>query len=981
MLARLPLGFETTESPLRFHARAVDYGVALDGGDATVALPSAVSAGEPTSTLQITLRGRNPEPVVQSRQPLASTTNYFLGDDPAHWRAGVSSFGVVAYQGVWPGVDAVWHGRQQQLEVDFVVAPGADAGAVAMHLGGADHLVVDREGKLVMTIGGREVRLDAPTLYQDGGDGRRRIDGAFDLRGPHDVGFRVGAHDPALPLVIDPVLVTATYLGGSGSDSAYGVAIDGDGNVYVTGSTESSDFPSEGPVQPHLVEANGIRTDAFVTKLNAAGTTLVYSTFLGGQGHDIGYGIAVGADDSPYVTGSTDSSDFPVAKPFKKNYGGGATDAFITKLGPQGAVIDYSTYLGGGGADIARGIALDQAGDAVVAGSTSSADFPTAKAVQGTLRKPDDTDAFVAKITPPGADVIYSTFLGGTGSDHALAVAVDGQGAAYVTGDTSSTDFPTSNPLQSQANGGGSASSATDVFITKLDPSGASLAYSTYLGGADADESAAIALDRDGSAYVTGKTSSANFPVVRPIQAKKNGDTDVFVSRLSSAGTALVFSTYLGGSGSDGGRGIVLDRLGRTSLTGATASNDFPVAKPFQATKSGGLTEAFVSTLGTDGSSLAFSSYLGGRDEDLGSAITADRDGNLYVAGYTNSTDFPTAKPFQAAKGGGVGDGFVAKVGDQSTKAAGGGSSTSPGRERRIQFLLAATIVLFGAAIGQTLWLRRRRIPTGSRPPAPQTAFGGMAVGRIEGDRFEPPPGVRRVAPVAPPVVDDDGEQAEAPLPLVAPVRPVVMPGPPEPTPPPDGPDLETQAAPVVEAPEPELDTRAVPVPDLLEPTPPEPAMADPALDDPALSGSWAEAPISDELWARPGAGGQPAPVPVEQVEPEEAEPPVDADIAVPDLLPEPEPLERNDDDVELWQMMTVEPPQPSVPETSGPAAAPPGAPPTPPAPPMPQSLSELLEDDVPIPERRPRDDEELSISDLLDEDLTLPEDRENGNV
>ncbi|HUQ64441.1 MAG TPA: SBBP repeat-containing protein [Acidimicrobiales bacterium] len=945
LLRHLPLNFEATASEQGFVARAIDYRVLLDGGDAAVSMP----AGD----VRINLPGRNGQPVIRPQGPTTSTTNYFLGDDPAGWRTGVGSFGSVAYEGVWPGVDVVWHGQRDQVEMDFVVAPGADTGLVAMQLGGTAGLRIDSNGDLVMAVGTGDARLRAPTLYQDGVHGREFVTGAFVLRGPDEVGFVVGPHDSTRSLVIDPVLVSATYLGGSSSDTAFGVAIDDAGNVYVTGSTESSDFPTEGPQQPDLVEADGVRTDAFVTKLNAAGTALVYSTYLGGKGKDISYGIAVGSDGSPYVVGSTDSTDFPMSKPFRKTYGGGGTDAFVTKLGPQGAVIDYSTFLGGGGTDTARGIALDQSGAAVVAGSTSSPDFPTAKAFQGALRDDDEADGFVTKVSPSGADLVYSTYLGGAGPDHAVAVAVDGSGAAYVTGDTRSTDFPTANAFQKVANGAARLSeTAMDVFVTKLEANGSALAYSTYLGGGDSDQAAGVVVDRDGSAYVTGNTGSTDFPVVRPVQEKKNGDTDAFASRLSSAGTTLIFSTYLGGSGSDSGTAMTIDRLGRASFTGVTASNDFPMAKPFQATKAGGFTEAFVSTLGTDGSSLAFSSYLGGRDEDLGSAIVADRDGNLYVAGYTNSADFPTARPYQPAKGGGVGDGFVVKIGEQAAKAAGPVSAPSPARERRIQFLLATTIVLFAAAIAQTVWLRRRRIPTGP-PPVSQSAFGGMAVGRIEGERYEPPR-VRSAAPIASPIVDTD-EGEEAPLPLVAPIRPLRTnrgPVPPEP-------ELDVvpaapeTPAPSLPAPEPESagdPTLAVDVIESVESTL-LPPVADDVPGDPALSESWAEAPVSDDLWAPP----EPWRSPSEAVE-------GDVDIAVPELLPEPEAFEFADDDVEAWQMMSVDP---------EPAAAP-----TVPAPDRPaQSLSELLDEDLPIPESPASLDDDLSISDLLDENLAVPDD------
>lgn len=947
LIGRLPLSFEPVGAD-RFVARSLGSRVAVDGGDAVISLASG--------PLRIALAGRSATPVVRPGQPQAAKVNYFVGDDPSRWRAGVTSFGEVAYDGVWPGVDAVWHGRQQELEVDFVVAPGADPGVVAMTFAGADDLRVDRDGALVVRAGDQAATLRAPTLYQDGRRGREAVDGSFVLRGADEAGFHVGAYDHSRPLIIDPVLVSSTYLGGSSSDTAQSVAIDGSGNVYVTGSTESSDFPIEGPVQADLIEANGVRTEAYVTKLNPAGSALVYSTYLGGKGHDIGYGIAVGNDGSPYVAGSTDSSDFPLSKAFKRTYGGGTTDAFVTKLGPQGAALDYSTFLGGGGADVARGIALDQSGAAIVAGSTSSTDFPVAKAFQGALKKTDDPDAFVAKISPPGAELLYSTFLGGGAPDHATSVAVDGSGAAYVAGDTRSSDFPTANALQSVANGGGGlAESASDAFVTKFDANGGALAYSTFLGGSEADQASGIAVDRDGSAYVTGNTSSTNFPVVRPVQAKKNGDTDAFVSRLSSAGSTLIFSTYLGGSGSDGGTSITVDRLGRASLTGATASNDFPLAKPFQGTKAGGLTEAFVSTLGTDGSSLAFSSYLGGRDEDLGSAIVSDHDGNLYVAGYTNSPDFPTAHPFQPAKGGGVGDAFVAKVGDQAPKAT-GSTSTSPERERRIQFLLATTIVLFTLAIGHTLWLRRRRIPTGPRPAGlPASAFGGMPVGRIEGSRYDPPRGVRRVAP-APPGTgadrDDDGGDDEPPLPLIAPVRPLGGARAARPVPPPVYPPVvQPESGPETE-PEPAAADAAHPEP---EPEP-EPAAAGAPADlvpeDPALSEAWAESPgwaespVSDDQWA-PEADGD-----------TDAGP--DADLAVPDLLPEPEAPAYGEQDAEMWQMMTVDP----DPVAAGEAA-------------RGQSMSELLAEDMPGPAVAVPLDDGISISELLDDEPPAPPDEE----
>ncbi|MFN2609176.1 MAG: SBBP repeat-containing protein, partial [Acidimicrobiales bacterium] len=721
-LARAPVAFQpdATEAG-RFVARGPAYGVA-------VSADGAVVAGADGAPLRLRFDGARRTATAAGRHPLPGTANVLVGDDPSQWRTGVPTFAQVAYDGVWDGVDVVWHGSGPDLEHDFVVAPGADVGAIAVSFPDARDVRLGGGGDLEVTLAdGHSARLARPALYQKVGGRRVPVAGSFALGPGGRVGFTAGPHDPARQLVIDPVLVGATYLGGTSTDSGYGVAVDGAGNTYVTGFTESTDFPTASPLQPALVEAAGVRTDAFVVKLNPTGAP-VYSTYLGGRGRDIGFAVAVGADGSAYVAGYTESTDFPTARPVQKTFGGGPGDAFVAKVGPQGAVLQYSTFLGGGGTDGARGVAVDGSGSAYVVGSTSSNDFPTAgPPVQGTPNHPDDTAAFATKLNPAGSAWVYSTYLGGSGDDHAMGVAVDASGSAFVAGDTRSSDFPVVRPIQSAPGSpSGTGAANADAFVLKLDPSGSSVVYATYLGGSDADQGAGIAIDGSGAAYVTGSTGSVNFPVAKPAQAKKNGDFDAFVSKLAPDGQSLVYSTFLGGSGSDGGAAIAVDGNGRASITGATASTDLPTATAFQATKAGGFVDGFVTTLSASGSSLASSSFLGGRDEDQGTAIAAGTDGSLYVTGYTNSADFPTAKPFQPAKGGGVGDAFVVRVAAAGPAASSGAGPVSPARERRVRIFLGLTIVLLAAAILQTVWLRRRRIEPG--PAFPMPVGGGVRV-------------------------------------------------------------------------------------------------------------------------------------------------------------------------------------------------------------------------------------------------------------
>ena len=469
-------------------------------------------------------------------------------------------------------------------------------------------------GGVRVQLAGGAVRQERPELYQVVGGRRRWVAGAYRMGPSGKVSFAVGAYDARRPLVVDPVLVYSTHLGGSGGDQGNGIAVDGGGNAYVTGSTFSADFPTKNPLQAAKHGAANGRSTAFVAKLNGAGSALVYATYLGGSGDDVGTGIAVDGAGNVYVTGSTTSPDFPTKSPLQAALGGsgsGFSNAFVAKLNPTGSALVYSTYLGGSGSalvnstslgsDEGHGIAVDGMGNAYVTGYTYSADFPTESPLQATLG--GRQNAFVAKLNAAGSALVYSTYLGGSGNfDGGHGIAVDGAGNAYVIGNTDSVDFPTKNPLQATLGGSGG-----NVFVAKLNTAGSALVYSTYLGGSSffGDVGTGIAVDGAGNAYVTGLASSTDFPTKNPLQAALGGRgaTNAFVAKLNAAGSALVYSTYLGGSGrpiGDKGKGITVDEAGNAYVTGDTNSADFPTKNPLQAATggSGGLfSTAFVAKI------------------------------------------------------------------------------------------------------------------------------------------------------------------------------------------------------------------------------------------------------------------------------------------------------------------------------------------------------------------------------------------------
>jgi hypothetical protein len=616
-----------------------------------------------TDDVRMRLLGANPAPRMTGLDELTAVSNYFIGNDTTKWLTNVPAYARVKCEDVYPGVDMVYYGNQRQLEYDFKLAPGADPRAVRLKFDGAETIAIDKDGDLVLGAAGAEIRQRKPVAYQDVNGVRREVPCRYALRRcdasirdpqsairSQEIGFEIGAYDATKPLIIDPVLAYSTYLGGSGDDEGNSITVDAAGNVYVVGFTDSPNFPTSAASQPTL---GGGQQDVFLAKLNPSGTQLIYSAYLGGNGQDNGSGIAVDSGGNAYITGFTGSTNFPVRNAMQpaKN---GPFNAFVAKLDAAGSLL-YSTLLGGSVGDYGSSITVDSAGSVYVAGVATSPNFPMVKAIQPAFG--GAADVYVAKLNAAGAQLVYSTYLGGSGNDGAASIAVDSAGNLYITGVTTSTDFRTANPLQASHGGG-----LFDAFVAKLNPSGTQLIYSTYLGGSGEDRGFRITADSVGNAYVTGDTDSTNFPTTGALQTNIGGSVDAFAAKINPSGSALVYSTYLGGSGIDGATAIAVDSNGSAYVTGFTGSTDFPTSDALQPVSGGGSFDAFVAKLNPSGTALDYSTYLGGAGIDAGFGIAVDSSGNAYVMGQTDSTGFPTASPLQPTNGGGSSDVFIAKI-------------------------------------------------------------------------------------------------------------------------------------------------------------------------------------------------------------------------------------------------------------------------------------------------------------------------------
>ncbi len=944
---QLPLSFEINQGQADAHvkylARGQGYGIFLTDNGAAFSISG--------SALQMRLKDSAASPQITGVDQLPGKVNYLIGNKSAEWRTNIPTYERVRYAEIYPGIDLIYYGNQRQLEYDFVIAPGASLKQIRLAFDGADKLKLNRNGDLILKSGAQEITLKRPQAYQDLDNQRRAVPVKYSLNKRGEVVFHTGNYDQSRPLVIDPILVYSTFLGGSGQDTGNSIAVDSSGSVYIAGQTASLNFPTSSSLQA----TNGGGTDAFVAKLNANGSALIYSTFLGGVMTDNATSIAVDAAGNAYITGETNSSNFPVLNALHPTLNGFFSDAFVAELNSTGSALVYSTYLGGHSDDRGNAIALDNSGNAYIAGATLSSDFPTTNPAQanraghtifkstnaagnwapsdagltasvindivvqpgnasivyaatdtvifkstdgganwsplpaspafilfsialdpvnpaiiylatnggvfkstdggnsftpmnnglqlpirtiaidpvtptilyaangngpyfksvdggaswafnfpglaskvdsvivdpntpstlyadtnlGVFKSTDSgnswvelntgisdflhinsitinpannalyvatsfgvwrganggstwanignlsfgvvnvavdptnpsvlyantiiavqksvdggnswsesitgypgtrisslvvnpnqpstlfigttssSDAFVTKLSAGGASQVYSTYLGGHILELGNGIAVDASGNAYVTGSTTSNDFPTVNAIQTTR---GDNLSLGDAFITKLNASGSAFVYSTFLGGQSIDSGNGVAVDTNGNAYVCGSTASQNFPIVNAFQSQNlHFADDVFVTKVNAAGSALVYSTFIGGDSSDNCAAIAIDATGSAYVTGITTSANYPVLSPVQATGGGTSHDAFITKLAPSGSSLIHSTYLGGSSTDSGRGIAVDSSHNIYVVGTTTSTDFPTKNPLQPGFGGGS-DVFIAKL-------------------------------------------------------------------------------------------------------------------------------------------------------------------------------------------------------------------------------------------------------------------------------------------------------------------------------
>jgi hypothetical protein len=762
---------EQSKGRVQFISRGSGYTLMLASDEALLALKSRFLDPTPASidrtryrgqtnrapVLDMRLSGADPEARSEGIDELPGKSNYLIGNDLSQWKLNLANYGAVRYDAIYPGVNLFYYGNQGRLEYDFVVAPGASAAPVAWSFASrskgstststVNHRI-DANGDLVLTIDSAEIRFNKPIAYQlprevpaslvmaQSGrtfsmDGRPRtlVESRWVLRPGGLVGFETGAYDHSRALVIDPTLVYSTFLGGSSEDVGTGVAVDSSGSAYITGSTFSTDFPmaGHGP-QNQCMDCAATEPNVFISKLTADGSALVYSTYIGGTGYgtdyqgDAGYGIAVDSQGNAFVAGATDSADFPVTpgafKTTCPSCKAGSSNAFVLKLNASGSSLLYSTYLGGtgnsgGNGDGALAIAIDSTGDAFVTGYALSNDFPLSTgALQTSCKSCSGGTAvsFVTKISPDGSSYFYSTFLGGSNlygdgatGDIANSIAVDASGDVFVAGEAHTFDFPvTTGAFQTSRGLAGSLG-----FVAKINGDATALVYATYLGGSTNGSISSLAIDASGNAYVAGNTSSPDFPSTQgAYQAACSGVCDdAFVTKLNPQGSALAFSTFLGGTGSDKAFGIAVDSKGNSYVTGETSSSDFPhtsdavqsLCDQSSARCNG---DVFLTEVNPSGTDLVYSTFLGGDGEDTGQAIALDSSDNVYLTGSTLSANFPvSSNPFQKNCGANckraslddplARDAFIAKIG---TAASAGAPSVT----------LAPTSIAFGnQAVGK----------------------------------------------------------------------------------------------------------------------------------------------------------------------------------------------------------------------------------------------------------------------------------------
>jgi hypothetical protein len=645
--------------------------------------PSLQPVADPVRGQSLRFRWLDADPRARAvpLQPLPARVNYLVGSEPGQWRRNVPLYRAVRFEGVWPGVDVVHWASDRLLEVNYLLAPGARVDPIAFVIEGAEGVQLDGSGDLVITMNGTEFRLDRPRAFQETGAGRVEIPCAFILESGATprVRFRVGPYDHNRPLLIDPVFRHSGYWGGSGNEIVWAVATDAEGNGYLAGETTSATWwTAAGGFQTNYAGGTAVGGDAFVAKISADGTRLIYLTYLGGVSHDAAMAVQVDASGAVYLTGFTASTNFPTRNAFRSVMAGpvdpalGAPplDAFVAKLSPAGDDLEYSTYFGGDGIDEGIALAVDGSGRAVITGFTDSTNLPLARPVQG--EPAGGRDAFVARFSADGSLLLFSTYLGGTNADHGTGVAVDPLGRVWIAGVTQSTNFPTVQPIQPRINdptgGATNVNTLPDAFVVRFSPMD-ELEFATFLGGRFTDAAARIVTDATGNAYVAGTTESSDFPVTTTNLAgavwTNRGLGDWFVTKIPAQGsTGWVYSVVFGGTARDEAWDLAVDGEGRVHAIGVVASTNAPVINVPEGGRatSGGGWDAFLAGLDPAGQRLEYAFYYGGTGHDYGYAVAVDPAGHLWIGGRTSSTNLWTRGSLQPAFAGGPGDGFYARL-------------------------------------------------------------------------------------------------------------------------------------------------------------------------------------------------------------------------------------------------------------------------------------------------------------------------------
>jgi hypothetical protein len=604
------------------------------------ALANAVTISTERAHLQLHFVDSNPSSHPVGQDVLQAVAHLYLGNDPSRWQENLSLYNAVMYQNLYDGIDLVYAVVENHLKSEFILQPGISPETITLQYDGNVTLVSDRQGGLeIVTPDGVVHREFIPAAYQIVNGHRVPVAVAYRLIDERTYTFVAQSPlDPTAPLIIDPILIQATYFGGTEHDEGRGIARDREGSLLISGVTWS--YPE--------LQIGG--QDIFVTKIDATGN-LEFITLIGGSAYEDGNCVGVDGLNNVYVAGETTSEDFPVRNAWQPHLVN-LEDAYVLKLTSQGTLV-YSSYIGGTGGDEINDMYVDEVGNTYVGGETYSDDFPLLNPWSASTYGPEDEDGFISIFDPDG-QLIYSTFISAEGRDQIFRLTVDDQGNVYVTGMTSSPTFPTVRAAQRTYGGGWE-----DCMLLRLDPGRNEVAYSTFLGGTNRDACWGIDVDQEQNVYVTGYSMSLDFPTHAPLQSEHaGGGKDVIIAKFDADGQ-FVYSTYWGGSEVDAGQNLALDDEGNLYIVGATGSDDFPLLNAMERLYGGGEKDAFLMQLNPDGS-LGYASFVGGNGDDRLWSVRVGEDGIVNLVGFTTSTDMRTRNPVQNGYAGGT-DAFIAR--------------------------------------------------------------------------------------------------------------------------------------------------------------------------------------------------------------------------------------------------------------------------------------------------------------------------------